>query len=302
MGVAAVNHNPSQTKSKRVRLAAASIILGSTMIGAPLVAGAQSEDLVPATTDTSAPVAAAVDDALVPADVASENIKFTYVPTESTASCISRSQAFGTFPRILDPQWSNRAIPTDATWTLEINAPAPLCSPVAATAVIYDMKTTNQWPQTLSETLDVVFKGAGTYTIEFTKVCRRVQFDLTDGRNPEQLNTGFDHTLLFPGDLGTAHQHLGRAADCEEPITTTSTTAVSPTSATARTTVAVVDSATTIPNDVRAATTVAPGSNGKVGAELAATGSDNVWLAVFGAGLIFLGAALTMGRRRVGDA
>ena len=153
----------------------------------------------------------------------------------------------------------------DEEWRLTIIVKERLCTAIHPTAAIYAMPGNGEaWPQTLVETLDFTIKEAGRTVVHFTKTCDPEQFDVVVGDTPPVIAPlGEWHgQLLFPLDVNSSHQHWG----CPPPE---------------------VASVTTLPP----AEEVAP-------AELALTGTSSTPVALGGAALLFVGAALLLGFRR----
>lgn len=264
----------------------ASALAGAAIIIAPAAAGAQVDD--------------APDVTALAVDLPSDHITVVDETAASNAACISHEQAFGA----IGAQWQVYPASTDDAFTLTIYGQSPLCSPTTAYAAIYKMPNGGQWPQQLVEQLAITLQNPGKITISFAKECDRVQFDLVTGTPPQVLNTGFDHQLLFPWNLGTALQYFGTASKCQTTTTTTTTsTTAAPTTTVAPPTTAQVLGTTTIPSDVLSATTVPSNTGGnntsRNGATLAATGSSqDTTMALVGAGLVAAGGALVLSRRR----
>lgn len=189
-----------------------------------------------------------------------------------------------------------------SVFRLSVHASAPLCSPLTAKATVYAMPANgDQWPQTLVESKTITIQEAGDTVITFAKACDRVQYDLVSGDVPAVLNTGFDHTLLFLGNLETAFQHVGNGPDCQQASTTaapTTTAAVTTTTAAVLGSTTVAGPTTTIRSSVLAATTVPSGSSPN-NAGLAVTGTTTSGpIALMGGGLVFMGVAFMLASRR----
>jgi hypothetical protein len=133
----------------------------------------------------------------------------------------------------LDPFFalSNTVSNTDESFVVRIVIGAPLCYPLEAAGVIYDMPGNGvAWPQKLAERLDFTLQEPGVAEVTFTKGCGASQFDVLTGDTPETISPlgPWHGPLLFPFDLGTTLQYEG--PDCEEvsPDTTTPTTPTTP--------------------------------------------------------------------------
>ncbi|MEZ5323121.1 MAG: hypothetical protein R2698_13795 [Microthrixaceae bacterium] len=130
-----------------------------------------------------------------------------FVPNYSTAPCI------------LAPQMEAYPDSTGTAFTLMINAPADLCSPVYATAAVYATDSLVEWwPQHLIETKPVVINKGGQYHVRFAKVCRRQQFDVINGATPDTIGSFRDHgPLVFPLDSNTSLQDIGNQCSDTKP-------------------------------------------------------------------------------------
>jgi len=180
------------------------------------------------------------------------------------------------------------------------------CTPIAAAAVAYRMPTDAQWPQTLVERKDVVISDASVTTFSFAKACTPLQFDVITGESPKVIapEGPWHGPLLFAGDTATSQQFMPPAS-CTAPTTSSTTT----------TTSVVIPSPTVAPADtspvVAGQTTIAPASTAAPvptvadstatnpsAAKLAMTGRNSVPVALFGALLLLIGAALFVWSRR----
>lgn len=277
----------------RLGIGVTAFAAGLTLLFTPLGASGQTTEDTPAADTTAAEATAAVTAA------AAESITITQTPSGNLAECVSYTEALVTKSLTAWP------VSDEATFRLHINASKPLCEPIEATAVVYKMPDASRWPQTLHETKSFTISEAGETVITFAKACDRVQYDVTTGSNPQVLNTGIDHTLLFPGRTDTAFQHVGNGPGCETTTTTTSTTttSVAPTSIVntttttaavrAETTVAAPSTTGVIPA-VLGATSVPTGAN----SGLAVTGSTSGPFALVGGGLVFIGLAFMLASHR----
>jgi hypothetical protein len=111
----------------------------------------------------------------------------------------------------------------DDAFVLRILTDVPLCQPVVAAAVIYEMPGNGRaWPQQLRERREFELQPAGVTEVRFDKTCMPAQFDVVVGASPSTIEPfGQWHgPLLFPGDTATARQHWG-SADCGPGGTTT---------------------------------------------------------------------------------
>lgn len=187
-----------------------------------------------------------------------------------------------------------------SVFKLSIHLQVPLCTPVTAKAVVYAMPAAGEWPQTLAEVKTFTLSEAGDTVVSFAKGCDRVQYDVVTGDTPAVINTGFDQSLLFPGNLETAFQHVGNGPNCLAASTTAAPTTTT-TTAPATTTTAVVRAATTIATPttqvkplVLSETTTPSASN----TGLAVTGSTSGPFALMGGGLVFIGLAFMLASRR----
>jgi hypothetical protein len=112
---------------------------------------------------------------------------------------------------------SNTVSNTEDAFVLRITVAAPLCAPLDAAAVIYDMPGDGvAWPQTLAERLEFTLDEAGVLEVTFTKGCGASQFDVITGASPATIAPSGPHhgPLLFPLDTGTTLQHTGD--DCTD--------------------------------------------------------------------------------------
>lgn len=268
----------------RLGIGVTAFAAGLTLLFTPLGASGQ-------TTDGDASVSAAAVD----------SITITQTPSGNNSPCVPAANAISSGTLTAWP------VSDAATFTVTINASVPLCEPINATAVVYGMPGGGvAWPQTLKETEAFTLQAAGQTVITFSKACDPVQFDITTGNNPQVINTGFDHTLLFPTQLDTAFQHVGNGPGCGQASTTTTSTttstSIAPTSVVAPTTVPVrVEPAVTTPSStttakpaVLAATSIPTTSN----SGLAVTGTTSGPFALVGGGLVFIGIAFILASRR----
>lgn len=115
----------------------------------------------------------------------------------------------------------SNTVASDAdSFTLVVRSSAPLCTPLQATAAVYEMPGDGvAWPQRLAEAVPFTISAAGTTTIEFTKPCTAVQFDVVTGAVPELISPLGEHhgPLLFPFDLRTSEQWWGLGPRCIAP-------------------------------------------------------------------------------------
>ena len=230
----------------------------------------------------------------VTADAASA-ITVTQTPSGNTSECVQPDVAIQQGVVTVQP-FSDASV-----FRLTINTSVPLCAPLTSVATVYAMPANgDQWPQQLVETKAISITEAGTTVVTFAKGCDRVQYDLVTGATPAVLNSGLDHTLLFPANLETAFQHVGNGPDCVSPSTTSApTTTAAVTSTTGNVQVlpssTIAGSTTTIRPAVLDATTV-PGTSA---AGLAATGTTTSGpIALMGGGLVFIGLAVMLASRR----
>ena len=102
---------------------------------------------------------------------------------------------------------------TDDYFRMSITVAGDLCAPIETKAVTYAMPGVNgvAWPQTLLEVLPFTIQEAGSVTVDFTKGCDPVQFDVLTGDTPDEIAPWATHhgPLLFPNDVGTALQFWG---------------------------------------------------------------------------------------------
>lgn len=115
----------------------------------------------------------------------------------------------------------NAPIDTPTSFTLRIEVTAPLCDPVRAAGVVYEMPGKGvAWPQTLLERRDVTLQQPGIVEVSFAKGCTPAQFDVITGGSPPTVSpTGPWHgPLLFPVDTGTAMQYWGDGPACPAPV------------------------------------------------------------------------------------
>lgn len=158
---------------------------------------------------------------------------------------------------------------TDEFFRLTVRVEQPLCEPIEAKAVVYQMPfTADEWPQTLVEAEPFTIQEAGTYEVTFLKdeECINLQFDVLTGATPDTIAPlGEWHgPLLFPFDVETSQQWIG----CPPP-------------------------------DVAAVTTVPPAVAGaQQAASLALTGGSNQAALALGSVLVLAGAALLLASRR----
>lgn len=200
-----------------------------------------------------------------------------------------------------------------------------LCTPVGATAAVYDMPSaTVAWPQTLSERKVLTLQESGTYVVAFQKACRPLQFDLIAGTansvTPPQISPSgpWHGPLLFPFDTGTALQWNGCTTTTSTTSSTTTTTTTSSTTTSSSTTSTTVPASTTtvpgptttvpgptttVPVDVAGETTVAPPPPAQV-AGIASTNGSLAFTGLgptgylLGGGLVAIGLVLMMFGRR----
>lgn len=200
------------------------------------------------------------------------------------------------------------------SFVLTVTLDAPLCQPINATAAIYAMKSGSEpWPQTLSETEEVILSEAGVTAITFSKDCLPVQFDVINGATPAVINWGSDHgPLLFPGDIATAEQWPGYECPPASTTTTTESTTTTSTTSTTSSTVpaevlgtttiapaaAAVDSSTTTTPQVAAVQAATATRNNSNAAALALTGNTSATGVVVGLVLVTLGGVLFFASRR----
>jgi hypothetical protein len=219
-------------------------------------------------------------------------ITVTQTPSGVTGDCVDPAAA------ILNGTLVAYPLSDANVFQLTVHASAPLCAPITAKAVVYAMPATGEWPQTLVEAKDITILDAGDTVITFAKGCDRVQYDVITGAAPAIINTGFDQSLLFPGNLDTAFQHVGNGPGCVENATSTApSTTAPPTTAVVLGTTTIKDPTTTIPAAVLAATTV-PGSSNTAADGLAVTGTTSGPFALMGGGLVFIGLAFMLASRR----
>ena len=115
----------------------------------------------------------------------------------------------------------NAPINTPTSFTLRIEITAPLCEPVRAAGVVYEMPGRGvAWPQTLLERRDVTLQQPGIVEVTFAKGCTPAQFDVITGESPSTVSpTGPWHgPLLFPVDTDTAMQYWGDGPACPAPV------------------------------------------------------------------------------------
>lgn len=220
-------------------------------------------------------------------------ITITQTPSGVTGECVPASLAVLNGTLVATP-FSDAGV-----FTLTVRATAPLCEQIDAKAVVYAMPAEGEWPQTLKEVKTFSIKDAGDTVITFAKACDRVQYDVITGDSPAVINTGFDQTLLFPGNLETAFQHVGNGPDCAAATTTTAapttTAAVTTTTGAVRSETTFAPTPTTITPAVFSATTTPSGSSPT---GLAATGNTSGPFALMGGGLVFIGLAFMLASRR----
>jgi LPXTG-motif cell wall-anchored protein len=158
---------------------------------------------------------------------------------------------------------------TDEFFRLTVRVEQPLCEPIEAKAVVYQMPfTADEWPQTLDEVEPFTIQEAGTYEVTFLKdeECINLQFDVLTGATPDTIAPlGEWHgPLLFPFDVATSYQWIG----CPPP-------------------------------EVAPVTTIAPAVAGvQQSASLALTGGSNQVALILGSVLVLAGAALLLASRR----
>ena len=114
-----------------------------------------------------------------------------------------------------------------------------LCSPLPASAVIYEMPGNGvAWPQTLLEKVPFVIQEAGVVEITFTKDCIPAQFDTVTGATPPVISPQGPHhgPLLFPFDISTALQYFPNCTPTTSSTSSTSTTSTSSTTSSTSTT------------------------------------------------------------------
>lgn len=231
---------------------------------------------------------------------AESSISISFTPSDVTGDCVQPDQAVASGTLVAYPS-------SDAsTFKLTIATTAPICGEgLSADAVVYSMPANgDQWPQQLVEKKSVNFKAPGQTVITFAKGCDRVQYDVTVGGVPAVLNSGFDHQLLFPGNLETAFQHVGNGPNCVSNATSTTSTTAAPTTTTtaapkvlSSTTVA----PTTVLPAVLASTTVKSSSDPATvesASALATTGATSGPIALVGGGLVLIGVASLLASRR----
>lgn len=115
----------------------------------------------------------------------------------------------------------NAPVDTPTSFTLRIEVTAPLCEPVRAAGVIYEMPGRGvAWPQSLLERRDLTLQQPGIVEVTFAKGCTPAQFDVITGGSPPTVSpTGPWHgPLLFPVDTGTAMQYWGDGPACPAPV------------------------------------------------------------------------------------
>jgi hypothetical protein len=103
----------------------------------------------------------------------------------------------------------SKSVSDASSFRLTITLLAPLCAPIAASAVIYAMPGNgNAWPQQLQEKLSFTLQSAGVTEVTFTKTARPVQFDVVTGATPQQIAPWLQWhgPLLFPFDTSTSQQ------------------------------------------------------------------------------------------------
>ena len=158
---------------------------------------------------------------------------------------------------------------TEEFFRLTVRVEQPLCEPIEAKAVVYQMPfTADEWPQTLDEVEPFTIQEAGTYEVTFLKdeECINLQFDVLTGATPDTIAPlGEWHgPLLFPFDVATSEQWIG----CPPP-------------------------------EVAPATTIPPAVAGvQQAASLALTGGSNQFALILGSVLVLAGAALLVASRR----
>lgn len=227
------------------------------------------------------------------ASPAAEPVAPSKISVVQTASPVQGS----CLPRVL--ALTNRVSSSETKFVLTVIASAPLCTPVAATAVIYSMPGKGvAWPQQLAEARKFTISQAGTTVITFSKDCLPVQFDVVTGATPQTISpTGeWPGPMLFPLDTATAQQYWG--FPCPPPTTASTTSTTTTTTTTTSTTVpASVLPATTVPDPgasvLSATLTQAPPAQ-----ELAFTGSTSNLLTAAGLSLILLGSLLLLLAKR----
>ncbi len=267
----------SRTSRRSLRPGLALLVAGAFLVGAPALAGAAEAD-----------------------DAPQSAINITQQDAPDQPACL---------PGILG--LTNTVTSTAKSFTLTVNASAPPCDPIHATAAIYAMPGNGTaWPQNLVETKDFTISAAGTTTIEFVKGCDAQQFDVLVGATPEVIDvTGpFHGPLLFPFDTGTAEQYWGCAEGTTTVPSTVPETTTPPTTAPTGST---VPTQSTVPPEVLGTSTVpqtvAP--NNGVPAEVLASNANARELAFTGSssgtatlvGVLFLvlgGAMIVISRRR----
>ncbi len=148
-------------------------------------------------------------------DVASVSSNITIVQTSEPydGDCLSRDDAL-----------SYSVENTDDYFRLSITVAGDLCAPIDTKAVIYAMPGVYgvAWPQTLLEVLPFTIQEAGSVTVDFTKGCNPVQFDVLTGDTPDEIAPWATHhgPLLFSNDISTSLQFWGSTS--EDCITTLS--------------------------------------------------------------------------------
>ncbi len=270
-----VRSRQSQRSTRRpLRPGIALVIAGAFLVAAPALAGAEEGDVAPPS-----------------------QITITQQAAQEQPACT---------PGILG--LTNTVNSTAESFTLTVNAAAPPCDPIHATAVIYAMPGNGTaWPQRFVEKLDFTIDSAGTTIIEFFKTCDAQQFDVVVGETPEVIDvTGPWHgPLLFPFDTGTAEQYWGCVENSTTvpPETSTPTDSSVPTESSVPTDSSVpaeVLGTSTVPVNVDNANdpgTEVLGQNAKA-RELALTGGNSGAVTIFGVALVALGAGMVLFSRR----